>query len=57
MIMIGKLIILVFIELIILYISLRCLYLFYKKKENENENRFIQLEKRVGRMESKKVKK
>ena len=45
--MIGKLIILVFIEIIIIYICLRSWYIYYKKKEIENDKRMLVLEKRI----------
>lgn len=51
--MIGKLIILVFIEIIILYIGLRSWYIYYKKKEIENDYRILQLEKRMSKFERK----
>lgn len=51
--MIGKLIILIFIEIIILYIVLRSCYIYHKKKEIENDYRILQLEKRMSKFERK----
>ena len=42
--------IVVFIEIIILYIGLRSWYIYYKKKEIENDKRMLVLEKRIDNL-------
>lgn len=45
--MIGELIIFIIFEIVILYIGIRSLYIWYKKKEIENDKRMLVLEKRI----------
>lgn len=43
----SELIIFIIFEIIILYIGIRSFYIWYKKKEIENDKRMLVLEKRI----------
>ena len=49
--MISELLKIILVEIIILYVGIRILYKYYKDDQVDNEKRFLELEKRVGKLE------